>query len=95
MWDPDRPALCLVAPVNVVPLTVATTELLIAKVAFPLAPPSVSVRPVPAVNDLSFDRVESFPIVTKADVEGARFGADIVTAPAEPVVIVTLLPAIK
>ena len=46
--DPLNPALCLVAPVNVVPLTVATIESLIESVTSPDEPPPV--RPVPALT---------------------------------------------
>jgi hypothetical protein len=65
--------------VKVDPLIVATTESLIATVTLLFAPPSVIVIPVPDVRDLSFDSVESLPIVTNADVDEARFGAAIVT----------------
>jgi hypothetical protein len=81
--------------VKVDPLIVATTELFIPSDTVLLAPPSTIVIPVPDVSDLSLDKDESFPIVTKAEVDGARLGADIVTAPEEPEEIVTLLPATR
>ena len=93
--DPLRPALWLVTPVKVDPLIVATTELFIAKVTVLFAPPSVIEIPVPDVRALSFEREESFPIVTNADVDGARFGAAIVTDPFDPVDRDMLLPAMR
>jgi hypothetical protein len=67
--------------VKVEPLIVATTESFIANETLLLAPPSVNVSPVPVAKALSLESVESLPIVTNADVEGARLGAEIVTAP--------------
>ena len=85
----------LTAPVKVEPLMVATIESLIANVTLLLEPLSKRSRPVPAVRALSLEREESFPIVTNAEVEGATLGADIVTAPEDPVAIDIFDPAMR
>ena len=74
------------------PLIVATMLLLIARETLAFAPLSVSVKPVPATSARSLERFESFPMVTNAEVDDARFGAPIVIAPEEPVASVILGP---
>ena len=59
--DPLSPEVCFVTPVNVVPLTVATIESLIAKETAPDVPPPVN--PVPAVTAVISPTVPSFVIV--------------------------------
>jgi hypothetical protein len=91
--DPLNPALNLTAPVKVEPLMVATTELSIPSVTLLFAPASVSVIPAPLERERSLERFASLPIVTNADVDGARLGAAMVIEPFDPVVTVTFVPA--
>src|SRR3990167_756204 len=93
--DPLRPALCFVAPVNVVPETVATTLSLIEAVTPVLAPPSTKLMPVPATKARSALRFALFPMVTYASSDAAKPDAAMVTPPFDADVTAMLLPAIR